>query len=895
MATTTWPAEVYVFDGTRWVSISPHGMTSLPPATGTTLGGVIAGSGVNVAPDGTISVTHFSGDYNDLINKPIVAAPVQSDWNSAGGDSYILNKPVALSQFSNDLKISDFPNDALYTTVPQAAAAAPIQTIVAGANVAISNDGHGNITIASTGTGSGPGGGIASVSGSAPIKVVGGTTAPVISLNVGAGLKVNSGALEADVPDASTTTKGIIQIADAANITAGTALRAVDAAGLKAVTDQQTKDFVNVSGDTMTGALVIPDGTAAAPSLKFNDATGLFQPAANAWAVSAGGVERLRVASDGAVEVRNSTTPTLTLYNTNVNIAAGGTLGSLGFYSSDASTNATGLRAFVRAVENDVGGFGRSYDLTFGTGDAADATEKLRVTKDGKVGIGRTVPASALDVNGVITVSAGTAVAPALVASGDSDTGLWFPAANTVALSTAGVERLRVSPDGGVGLGVAASNSQCFSIRNSTAVTSGTHLGIVLMPSFAAGASTIVNCWSQPAIKANVHDIYHYRVFPHTGSGTVSNEIGFLVSSNFTVANKNYGYRSQVPLDAGKENWNFYSEGAAPNYFKGQVQVERGTFAEPPLSFSGDTDTGVMSPASDSISLCTAGLERLRVIPNGNVGIGPGETNPASPLSVRGVVASQAMRRHSSVANYQIFSGVSDTSIAVYRDEGGMAIGLGNTGAPTHTLSLQSNVKRSGNSDVGVFHKQDLTGSALISYGLWHQASYTDIAATQHYSFYDASQSLNKSTLTTLVSFRAAPSSAGVTNQRGFESVINVGTAGTTRHAIYASGSAPSFFAGNVGIGDANPSSKLVVNGDVAVADKIIHYGDPNTAIRFPSLDTFAVETGGTERLRVKSTGGVKYVPLATAPATPEQGEVYFDSTTKKLRVYDGTAWADLH
>jgi hypothetical protein len=53
--------------------------------------------------------------------------------------------------------------------------------------------------------------------------------------------------------------------------------------------------------------------------------------------------------------------------------------------------------------------------------------------------------------------------------------------------------------------------------------------------------------------------------------------------------------------------------------------------------------------------------------------------------------------------------------------------------------------------------------------------------------------------------------------------------------------------------------------------------------------------TAGTERLRVKSTGGVKYVPLATAPTTPEEGEVYFDSTTKKLRVYNGTAWADLH
>jgi len=43
--------------------------------------------------------------------------------------------------------------------------------------------------------------------------------------------------------------------------------------------------------------------------------------------------------------------------------------------------------------------------------------------------------------------------------------------------------------------------------------------------------------------------------------------------------------------------------------------------------------------------------------------------------------------------------------------------------------------------------------------------------------------------------------------------------------------------------------------GDVTVADKIVHSGDTNTSIRFPAADTFTVETGGNERLRVTSGG----------------------------------------
>ena len=49
----------------------------------------------------------------------------------------------------------------------------------------------------------------------------------------------------------------------------------------------------------------------------------------------------------------------------------------------------------------------------------------------------------------------------------------------------------------------------------------------------------------------------------------------------------------------------------------------------------------------------------------------------------------------------------------------------------------------------------------------------------------------------------------------------------------------------------------VTASGDVTIADKIVHSGDTNTAIRFPAADTVTVETSGAERLRVTSAGDV--------------------------------------
>jgi len=73
-----------------------------------------------------------------------------------------------------------------------------------------------------------------------------------------------------------------------------------------------------------------------------------------------------------------------------------------------------------------------------------------------RVGLGTTSPDALLSVNGVSSFGAGAVATPSVSAFGDLNTGMWFPAADTVAWSTGGTERMRITSLGRIGIGTSA-------------------------------------------------------------------------------------------------------------------------------------------------------------------------------------------------------------------------------------------------------------------------------------------------------------------------------------------------------------------------------------------------------------------------------------------------------
>ena len=138
----------------------------------------------------------------------------------------------------------------------------------------------------------------------------------------------------------------------------------------------------------------------------------------------------------------------------------------------------------------------------------------------------------------------------------------------------------------------------------------------------------------------------------------------------------------------------------------------------------------------------------------------------------------------------------------------------------------------------------------------------------------------------------------------GIDSTALVDSEGTTRVQANTSGvnvtgvlTATSFSGDGTGLTGV-ASTDFIITGtaatftsDVNIADSIIHVGDTDTKIRFPAADTFTVETAGSERVRVDSSGN-----LGVGTDTPGAIlEIFHETSNTILNVKSGDAGAVLN
>ena len=358
-------------------------------------------------------------------------------------------------------------------------------------------------------------------------------------------------------------------------------------------------------------------------------------------------------------------------------------------------------------------------------------------------------PASSPVFTGVITVSTGTASAPSIVASGDSATGLSF-ATDTLIFSTAGTERLRVTANGDVGIGVVPTTNYMIDAASPFGIaryriTDSTKSARMILGEVGLAGDFRAIFYGSGIANSNTVGL--------VGPGGAAWSLNTGGDIAFTTTGSG-GINLQPGRNTASQSPTLY---VSPDY---QIQVQgQADPQKPEISFWGDTDSGVFRPAADTVAISTAGTEHLRVNSNGSIGVG----FAGSP--------SVGFRQHWKHTGNNYISHLSSPQIY-----SGAAVSWNFWTAP----SLKD-------SDYAYSGHTHFVANPIPSIP-------------------------SGSTMGTEQAYVVGNSIQAWTVQ-GFVGKLNL-VAGQTRHNVYCSGSAPNYFAGSVGIGVADPSGALDVNSD---------------------------------------------------------------------------------
>ena len=112
----------------------------------------------------------------------------------------------------------------------------------------------------------------------------------------------------------------------------------------------------------------------------------------------------------------------------------------------------------------------------------------------------------------------------------------------------------------------------------------------------------------------------------------------------------------------------------------------------------------------------------------------------------------------------------------------------------------------------------------------------------------------NRSGLGTVTFADTGVDLAGITTAATLK--VGTGVTASSDGDIFATGvcTATSFSGDGSALTGIDLGAVTGATGDFSIADKIVHTGDTNTAIRFPTGDAISAETGGSEALRIDSS-----------------------------------------
>ena len=188
-----------------------------------------------------------------------------------------------------------------------------------------------------------------------------------------------------------------------------------------------------------------------AVNLKYTSATGNYTLSTGA-TITNGTIANLTAGTttSTAATITTGTIPTLTAGTTTSTAAniTNGTVQTLTASTANISQGSAILTQGTIATLNSTTGTIATLNSTTGTISGLNSTNGTIATLNSTTGTIPTLVATTL-----ITTGTGTGAAPAIAPTGDTNTGIFFPAADTLAATTNGTERLRIASDGQLGIG----------------------------------------------------------------------------------------------------------------------------------------------------------------------------------------------------------------------------------------------------------------------------------------------------------------------------------------------------------------------------------------------------------------------------------------------------------